>query len=246
MNTVIVIGGEKGGTGKSTFSTNLAVMTKLMGHDSILLDTDKQASSAKFIEYRNDRNIKPTPPCLQIRGKHLHAEIEDLASRYDIVIIDAGGSDSVELRSAMVSPSVKKMYCPLQPSEFDLETLSTIDELVYLSQSYNAGLKAHIVFNQCPTHSRITVVESSKDYSKTFENINICETTIGHRVPVQYATSKAQAVVEFEIEKILSLPNYQAKGYSPKASIEFTKLYHEIFGEPFHNETLNKYKNESN
>ena len=130
MGQVFLVGGEKGGTGKSTVATNLALMAALMGHDVILLDSDKQASSAKFISHRNDRGYKPTPPCVQIRGKYLHSEIENLAARYEIVIIDSGGRDSVELRAAMASPSVKCMVSPLQPSEFDLETLSTMDELV--------------------------------------------------------------------------------------------------------------------
>ena len=70
---VILVGGEKGGTGKSTTSINLAIMASVMDHDFILVDaTVKQASSAKFINRRNELGIKPTPSCVRIQGKYLH------------------------------------------------------------------------------------------------------------------------------------------------------------------------------
>jgi chromosome partitioning protein len=233
MGKVFLVGGEKGGTGKSTIATNLGVMSELMGHDVILLDSDKQESSAKFISHRNDRGLKPTPPCVQIRGKFLNAEIENLAARYEIVIIDAGGKDSVELRAAMASPSVKGMISPLQPSEFDLETLATMDELVYLSLAYNPNLKAYILFNQCPTHAKITTTKEAIELIESFDNLDICNTSLGHRVAFQYASSNSQAVVEFENQKIKDMPEYQAKKYISKASEEMCNLYQEIFNEKF-------------
>jgi chromosome partitioning protein len=240
---VVLIGGEKGGTGKSTISTNMAVMAALSGYDVILLDTDKQGSSSKFMDYRKERAIQPIPSCVQIRGKYINTEIENFAKKYQLVIIDAGGKDSVELRSAMACQVVSHIYSPLQPSEFDLETLSTMDELVYLSQSYNPNLKAFIIFNQAPTHSKITVTEEAKEYTSTFENISICDTILSHRVPIQYATSKAQSVVEFEFEKLKAMPSYQAKKYSPKASMELCSLYREIFGHDFKALDILKFSN---
>ena len=41
---IILIGGEKGGTGKTTLATNLATMHALNGKDVLLVDTDKQFS----------------------------------------------------------------------------------------------------------------------------------------------------------------------------------------------------------
>jgi chromosome partitioning protein len=229
----IMIGGEKGGTGKSTIAVNLAVMASLMNHDILLLDTDKQGSSRNFIEHRNETNIKPTPPCVQIRGKHLHSEIENLISRYQFVIIDAGGKDSVELRSGMACSSVTDLYSPLQPSEFDLETLSTMDELTYLSLSYNSTLRTHIVLNQCPTHSKITVKQEAIDIIGNFENLRVAKSNLGHRVAFSYAKSQHLSVVEFEHEKFSQLPTYQAKKYVHKASDEIISLYEEIFNEDF-------------
>ena len=43
---VILIGSEKGGVGKSTISTNLAVALVLGGSDIVLVDADRQSTDA--------------------------------------------------------------------------------------------------------------------------------------------------------------------------------------------------------
>ena len=50
MNNVIVVGGEKGGTGKTTISVNMAMMSALMSKDVLFIDADKQRSGAKFFD----------------------------------------------------------------------------------------------------------------------------------------------------------------------------------------------------
>ena len=45
---IVLIGGEKGGTGKTTVATALAVMHALGGRDVLLVDTDKQGSATTW------------------------------------------------------------------------------------------------------------------------------------------------------------------------------------------------------
>jgi chromosome partitioning protein len=240
--TAILVGGEKGGTGKSTISTNLAIMAAMMGKDILLLDADKQASSAKFIGKRNDKEIEPTPPCVQIRGKYLNKEIEDLKRRYETIIIDAGGQDSVELRSSMACPAVSKIFIPLRSSELDLETIRLMDELVYLAQSYNPNLQAFLLFNQAPTHHKITLLHDAHQTVKDLENIKPLPYSIGHRVSFQYATMESMSVVEFELDRVKSMPKYQMEKYNPKASKEICDIYKEVFQEDFTGEITKHFK----
>lgn len=44
--SIILIGGEKGGTGKTTLATNLATLQGLKGRKVVLIDTDIQASAS--------------------------------------------------------------------------------------------------------------------------------------------------------------------------------------------------------
>jgi chromosome partitioning protein len=237
---VILICGEKGGTGKSTLSTNLAIMASMMGRDVLLLDADKQATSSKFLSNRNDKSIKPTPTCVQIRGKYLHKEIEDLSERYELIIIDAGGQDSVEMRSAMSSPIVNKLYIPLAPTDFDVDTMINMNDLICTAQSFNQNLVAFVIFNQAPTHSKITLVEEAKEKIKPYEHINICKSVIGHRVNFQYTLSYYMSIVEFELDRINAMPEWRAKRYIPKGSIELCNFYQEIFNQKFETQETKK------
>ena len=56
---VILIGGEKGGTGKTTLATNLAALRAQSGKDVLLLDTDVQASASYWAQIRDERDITP-------------------------------------------------------------------------------------------------------------------------------------------------------------------------------------------
>ena len=42
---IVLVGGEKGGVGKTTLAVNLAAMRRRAGHDVLLVDADRQASA---------------------------------------------------------------------------------------------------------------------------------------------------------------------------------------------------------
>jgi chromosome partitioning protein len=249
---VILIGGEKGGTGKTTTAVNLSIMAAIMGHDVMLVDATiaKQASSIKFINRRKEIGLKPTPDCVKIYGKYIHEELNSLNTRYETVIVDVGGADSVELRSAMAASCVTDMYSPFKASTPDLETLQTMDEIVYLARSHNEKLNCRILLTQVP----ILIGSSSdtidaKELVSTYEYLSLSTTVICNRMSIQNAYGKSQAVVEYEEERRQSLPKYKVKDYLYKGSIEFCNLYKEVFGTDFSGadfSTLETYINSKN
>lgn len=234
MANVIVIGGEKGGTGKTTTSINLVIMRALMGYDTLLIDADKQRSAAKFFERRNGEKISPEITCVGILGKHLNSEIERLASRFDTIFVDVGGRDSVELRSALVASSVHHWISPIQPSDLDMDTLETLDDLSNISKNYNPNLRTRILLNSCPTHAQIKTKDEAREIiEESFDNLDVCDTSLGHRVAYQYSISHCKSVVEFEADEFKKLPPYRAKSFAHKSSNEMIYLYNELFEEPF-------------
>ncbi|WP_236705193.1 ParA family protein [Hymenobacter sp. AT01-02] len=66
---IITVGGIKGGTGKSTISTNLAVWLSRQGHDVLLVDADEQESSSDFTAWRGEtRNGELGYTLVQLTG----------------------------------------------------------------------------------------------------------------------------------------------------------------------------------
>ena len=51
---IILIGGEKGGVGKSTIATNIAVEMSYRKAQIIIIDTDPQKTSINWIDRRNE------------------------------------------------------------------------------------------------------------------------------------------------------------------------------------------------
>ncbi|MBK8536321.1 MAG: AAA family ATPase [Candidatus Competibacteraceae bacterium] len=88
--SIILIGGEKGGTGKTTLAVNLAALRALQGRDVLLIDTDIQASASYWAQTRDEAGIQPRVACIQKFGKGLQTEVRDLAKRYQDIVIDAG------------------------------------------------------------------------------------------------------------------------------------------------------------
>ena len=72
---LILLGGEKGGTGKTTLATNLAVQRAHHGHDVVLLDTDIQGAASYWARVRQDAGLTPRVPCLQKYGPGLQADL---------------------------------------------------------------------------------------------------------------------------------------------------------------------------
>jgi chromosome partitioning protein len=129
--SIILFGNTKGGIGKSTSSVQVAVGRALQGKDVLLVNGDRQSSSAKAIGRRDEAAITPSVTLVSYpEGDQLRTQVLRLASKYDDVIIDAGGRDSSALRHAMMIADV--MLVPIAPGNFELDALE--DELIPLIQ----------------------------------------------------------------------------------------------------------------
>ena len=54
---IVAVLGEKGGTGKTTISTNQAGMRSAHGHDVLVVDADRQGSSSYWAEAREEQGL---------------------------------------------------------------------------------------------------------------------------------------------------------------------------------------------
>ena len=160
----ILVGGEKGGTGKSTVAINLAVEFAKTGQHVLLVDCDKQQTAADFAERRNVGEREPALIATSVRGSQVKTAVADFARRYDVVIVDSGGQDSIELRSAMVCPAVQLMIVPVQASYFDLAPLVTMARMVEEAKLYNDALQVYCLLNKLPTNPQVQVLDEAVDF----------------------------------------------------------------------------------
>lgn len=209
---IILIGGEKGGTGKSTIATNLAVQLALEGRDVILLDADPQGTASKWVGRRNEQGLTVVHSA-QKTGD-IYKTTLDLGQRYEYVIIDAGGRDSKELRTGMVAAD--KMFIPIRASQADLETLPHVDELIGLARGMNQELQVFALLSMAPSNPLINEVAEAQELLQEFEEIKLSPSIIRDRKVYRDAMLAGKGVVE--------LANSQAKA-------EIQLLCDEVFNE---------------
>ena len=213
--SIVLFGGEKGGTGKTTLATNVAAMLAKNGRDVLLLDTDRQGSASSWATVREEDAIEPRVACLQKFGKGLAAQVRDLASRYDDIVIDAGGRDSMELRYAL--GVAERAYIPVQPFQFDIWTIRQMDSLVEMAQGYNENLEAYVILNRVAPNPAIKEGQEARDFlaREDFEHLALAESMIHDRIAFRKAARGGISVIE--------------GGDDPKAIREVQGLFAEIY-----------------
>lgn len=209
---IVLIGGEKGGCGKTTLACNLAVWCEGNDLDVLVIDGDPQASASRFFERREgDSEGKVT--CVRRTGD-LYSTIRKMAGRFDAVIIDTGGRDSVELRTSMLAADT--LIVPTQPSQLDLETLIYLDEVIGSGKQLNPSLRAHCVISRAPNYPNSVEIQSAKIFIHELSNINLSRQIIRDRKIYRDAFILGHGVTESK--------NPQARG-------EIQLLAQEIFAE---------------
>ena len=211
---IVLIGGEKGGTGKTTLATNLAARRSAEGATVMLVDTDKQGSASYWAAIREEVGSLNRVSCVQVFGKSVTSQVADLAEHYDELIIDAGGRDSTELRSAMVIAD--RLFIPVQASQFDVWTIERMDELVEQAQGINAALEAAVVINRASPHPQVRESEQAREILEEHENLQFSGVVVHDRIAFRRAASEGMSVWEMETP-------------DAKACAEIDALYNAIY-----------------
>lgn len=195
---IILIGGEKGGTGKTTLCTNLAAIRAKEGIDVLIVDTDKQGSASAWSATRDQNSLVKRVPCIQKFGTSIPAEIADLKNRYEDIIIDAGGRDSVELRAAM--SVAQRIYIPIQASQFDVWTLGAMDSLVNQVKAFNNQLEAYVIINRASTNPSVSEAIEASEVLEDFDHIKLSKSVIRDRISFRKAARSGLSIYELQAQ----------------------------------------------
>lgn len=143
---ILVVGGIKGGSGKTTLATNLCVMRSVIGKKVLLVDTDEQRSASDWSDQRMALDVKTPWTTIQLFGRSVHLELSKLSHHYDDIIIDAVGRESYAQRSSL--SIADKFLVPFRPKSLDVWTLGKVNELISEVTCINGKIKCYAVINQ--------------------------------------------------------------------------------------------------
>ncbi|MDQ3636270.1 MAG: AAA family ATPase [Acidobacteriota bacterium] len=210
---IIVIGGIKGGSGKTTVATNIAVMRSNDGKDVLLVDADDQETSTDFTTLRNEvledgagyTNIK-------LNGASVRTEILRLKEKYEDIVIDTGGRDTTSQRASLTVADV--LLVPFIPRSFDVWTIEKVSELVTEMKTANPNLKAYMFINRADPRGQDN--NETAEVLKETEDMVFIDTPLGSRKAFSNASANGLGVTEL-------------KPQDNKANDEIDSLYRYVF-----------------
>lgn len=210
---ITVVGGTKGGSGKSTVATNLTILLAAAGHDVLLVDADDQETATDFTNLREaSRPGGAGYTCVALTGAAVRSGVQRLAPKHAHVVIDTGGRDTVSQRAAL---SICDVYLvPFAPRSFDVWTLDKVAEIVEEARAVNPELRALAFINRAEARGAENAEAAELIRSKP--GLEFLATSLGTRKAFAHAAAAGLAVTELRPQ-------------DTKASDEIGALYGHLF-----------------
>ena len=210
---LLVVGGIKGGSGKSTIAVNLAV-ARASRHKVLLVDGDDQQSTSDWYAERKScyPDLSPNLDFIQVTGKSARDRLLAIADRYDTIIVDVGGRDTDTQRAALLIADL--LLLPFQPRSVDIWTLPKVSILIDEIRNINPDLKCKGFVNRAFANS--TDNDDTMTAISQADGIELIRLKIGDRKAFSNAFGVGLTVPEI-------------KPRADKALVELQELCNKLF-----------------
>ncbi len=210
---IIAIGGIKGGSGKTTVATHLAIIRASEGRDVLLIDADDQETASDFIVFRNERRgTGPNYTSIKLTGAAVRTQTLRLTDKYQDIVIDTGGRDTSSQRAALSVADV--LLVPFVPRSFDIWTLEKVGALINEMRPANPKLKALTFLNRADPRGQDN--DDAAQVLRETDGLEYANIALGNRKAFSNAAGQGLAVTEL-------------RPGDPKAIDEVMMLYRYIF-----------------
>ena len=206
MLTVAILS-QKGGSGKTTLTANLAVAGYLKKKSCAIIDIDPQASSTAWGDSRDGE-----PVVISAQPARLQNVLETCRRHHaDIVFIDT--APHAENAALMAARAADIVLIPCRPSVLDLRAIGASANIAQL-----AGKPAWVVLNQVPARGTLAAEAAEALQAASIE---LAPVQMGNRIGYVHAFTAGQGVLEYEAsskagEEIRRLFNFIIKSAKEK------------------------------
>jgi chromosome partitioning protein len=181
---VITIAQQKGGAGKTTIASHLAVAFSQRGKRVTAIDIDPQGSFTRWHEIRKEKYGEDYTGMrfITVSGWRLQNEINMVKNDTDVIIVDSPPHMQTETKTAIRAADL--VIIPAQPSPTDLWATEATVNLVTAER-----IPHRVLLNRFIGNSKL-----SKDLANKFANV--MDTKLGSRVPFASSMMEGKCVTE--------------------------------------------------
>ena len=188
---IISVVNQKGGTGKTTVATNLAVCFAAEGRDVLLIDADPQRSA---LDWRADRSDAHSPvQTIGLPVKNLHREMDLFRPKYDVILIDGGGRVTATARAAVLVADF--VIVPTLPSKPDIMSTHDFFKGVIEAVATIKAVQGAVLINQLQMG---TVVSRRAEESVKGLGYPVFKTILHQYVAYREAIAAGLSVIEYD------------------------------------------------
>lgn len=222
----LLVASPKGGVGKTTTSTNLAVKIASTGNKVGLVDIDHNRNSVKWGNYRDQQKeipLKGEIKIFDLFGKeNIDKAILEIEEELSNVLIDSGGYDSSAFREALLCADA--IIVPSRPNQADVESAGEVIELIEEANTIRVNdleldpIKVYVYITQVPTNTKVTALDDARNAFKQVEDVVTVLNAVNYdRIAYSRAYGMGLSVIEMSVG-------------ATKAAEEVNALAEELFG----------------
>jgi chromosome partitioning protein len=196
---ILSLTGQKGGTGKSSFSLNLEGALAPMGYRVVIVDTDGQGSSlrcklqaSRFGHYQPDvRSIDVFEEDGQT-PRDIRPDLRAIAAQCDVLIVDTAGRESAALSDVLLVSDLTVV--PVIPSPLDVWALDDTIKAIHRAKRARPRLAARMVLN---THNPRTLLSRAVAEALRGYALPLLESSLEFRYPFRESFAEGQAITRY-------------------------------------------------
>lgn len=218
---VIAVANQKGGAGKSTLATNLAVLFASDKKKVLLIDADTQQNTT--LKWHADRaQYQEMVAAIDVCGltaRNLLPSTQSYKKQYDVIIIDGGARITAEAHAAVGAADF--LIVPVKAVKADVDSTSVFLEVVAQNMEVREDLVAGILINEVNERTSLAklMIEELKAFEESF---GIFEQRIGSYQAFRDAISSGLGVTELSDRSSLKAAN-QMKAFYKELKGEIRK-----------------------
>jgi chromosome partitioning protein len=191
---VITVCNQKGGSGKTTVTMQLAGALSRRGYAVLVVDADPQATATRWAASAEDASPFPAAVVgLSAAGGKVHREVAKFVENYAFILVDCPpAADSPVPQSALLVSDLA--IVPIVPSPLDLWASVGIREVIARMSDINDSLQARLLLNQAQPNQNLT-----REAQEVLANFGIepCRTQWRQRAIYRQCAVFGQSVHDF-------------------------------------------------